>query len=396
MGLFANPIDLGLLEIQNAIIQHLSSAPTGVEGRVYYDTTLKQFGCYQNTTWTYLGAAVSNVVTKALNAAAANVMQVSNGADKALIDYAGGAGLVKSASNGAVSAAVAETDYVTPNGVGTLTNKTLTSPVVNTPTGIVKGDVGLGNVDNTSDTTKNAAAVALTNKTINASSNTITNLVLTMFAVNVIDTDTTLSANSDSRLATQKATKAYIDAIALSGMHIKSSVDASANPNFPASTVGDFFKISVAGKIGGASGQVVTVGDTVYCITTNAGGTDASVGSNFDIIQSNVDQATTSALGLVQLANSTQAEARSSTTLAVTPASLVNFTVKRNFTIGDGSSTDIACTHNLGTQDVVVSVRDATTNKLIYVDWTATSTSVVTINFTVAPASNAYKVNIQG
>lgn len=41
-----------------------------------------------------------------------------------------------------------------------------TSPALVTPTGIVKGDVGLGNVDNTSDTTKNAATVALTNKTI--------------------------------------------------------------------------------------------------------------------------------------------------------------------------------------------------------------------------------------
>jgi hypothetical protein len=36
----------------------------------------------------------------------------------------------------------------------TLTNKTLTSPVVNTPTGIVKADVGLGSVDNTADTAK--------------------------------------------------------------------------------------------------------------------------------------------------------------------------------------------------------------------------------------------------
>jgi hypothetical protein len=43
-----------------------------------------------------------------------------------------------------------------------------TSPNITTPTGIVKGDVGLGNVDNTSDTTKNAAAVTLTNKTISA------------------------------------------------------------------------------------------------------------------------------------------------------------------------------------------------------------------------------------
>ena len=56
----------------------------------------------------------------------------------------------------------------------TLTNKTLTSPVVNTPTWIVKWDVGLWNVDNTSDSTKNAAAATLTNKTIDLSSNTIT------------------------------------------------------------------------------------------------------------------------------------------------------------------------------------------------------------------------------
>ena len=48
----------------------------------------------------------------------------------------------------------------------TLTNKTLTSPVVNTPTGITKTDVGLGNVDNTSDATKNSATATLTNKTL--------------------------------------------------------------------------------------------------------------------------------------------------------------------------------------------------------------------------------------
>jgi hypothetical protein len=46
-------------------------------------------------------------------------------------------------------------------GTETLSNKTLTTPL-----GIVKGDVGLGNVDNTSDATKNAAVVVLTNKTL--------------------------------------------------------------------------------------------------------------------------------------------------------------------------------------------------------------------------------------
>jgi len=58
----------------------------------------------------------------------------------------------------------------------TLTNKTLTSPVINTPTGIVKGDVGLGNVDNTSDATKNSASASLTNKTIDGTLNTISNI----------------------------------------------------------------------------------------------------------------------------------------------------------------------------------------------------------------------------
>lgn len=50
--------------------------------------------------------------------------------------------------------AVEGVDVVLLSGAQTLTGKTLTSPVVNTPTGIVKGDVGLGNVDNVSDANK--------------------------------------------------------------------------------------------------------------------------------------------------------------------------------------------------------------------------------------------------
>lgn len=52
----------------------------------------------------------------------------------------------------------------------TLTNKTLTAPAITSPTGIVKADVGLSNVDNTSDVTKDAAATTLTNKTVTGAS----------------------------------------------------------------------------------------------------------------------------------------------------------------------------------------------------------------------------------
>ncbi len=44
---------------------------------------------------------------------------------------------------------------------------------------LIKDDVGLDNVDNTSDATKNAATATLTNKTISGVSNTITNVSLT-------------------------------------------------------------------------------------------------------------------------------------------------------------------------------------------------------------------------
>ena len=67
-------------------------------------------------------------------------------------------------------------DIVGTTSTQTLTNKTLTSPAITSPTGLVKGDVGLSNVDNTSDSTKNAAAVALTNKTIAFGSNTMTDV----------------------------------------------------------------------------------------------------------------------------------------------------------------------------------------------------------------------------
>lgn len=63
---------------------------------------------------------------------------------------------------------------MTRTGTQTLTNKTLTSPVINTPTGIVKGDVGLGNVDNTSNATERAATATLTNKRITKRTGTTT------------------------------------------------------------------------------------------------------------------------------------------------------------------------------------------------------------------------------
>ena len=72
-----------------------------------------------------------------------------------------------------------EVEIVDLTGPQTLTNKTLTSPSITTPTGLVKGDVGLGNVDNTSDATKNSATATLTNKTMTRIANSFTRTITT-------------------------------------------------------------------------------------------------------------------------------------------------------------------------------------------------------------------------
>lgn len=69
---------------------------------------------------------------------------------------------------------------------------------------------------------------------------------------------------------------------------IAGSIDCSTNPNYPAATAGQAYIVSVAGKIGGASGPTVGVGDTLICTTTAIAGTHAAVGSSWVIVQANL------------------------------------------------------------------------------------------------------------
>lgn len=65
-------------------------------------------------------------------------------------------------------------------------------------------------------------------------------------------------------------------------------IDCSGDPNYPAAISGDMYVVSVAGRIGGASGVLVEIGDQITCITDNAGGTQVAVGNDFSIAQANI------------------------------------------------------------------------------------------------------------
>lgn len=109
-----------------------------------------------------------------------------------------------------------------------------------------------------------------------------------------LDTDPLLAANSDAKIATQKAVKAYADGLldANNAYVYKGAIDCSTNPNYPAANAGWTYKVSVAGKIGGVAGINVEVGDSLTClIDASPAGNQAAVGTNWLITQTNIDGA---------------------------------------------------------------------------------------------------------
>lgn len=104
----------------------------------------------------------------------------------------------------------------------------------------------------------------------------------------------------------------------LDAMVYKGAIDAGLNPNYPAANTGDTYRISVAGRIGGSLGPKVEKGDILICHTDGSpSGTQAAVGANWDIIQTNIDGALTiSDVGVLVQAYSLNLQSLSSLVLS--------------------------------------------------------------------------------
>lgn len=147
-------------------------------------------------------------------------------------------------------------------------------------------------------------AAALTDETGTAGS--------VVFSVSPAFTGTpTAPTASAGNNTTQIATTAFVtDAVgtAVTGLlEFKGSTDCSANPNYPSASKGDAYVVSVAGKIGGASGKSVDVGDMYLATADNAGGTEASVGTSWTVLEHNLVGALLSANNLSDLASASTA-----------------------------------------------------------------------------------------
>lgn len=88
----------------------------------------------------------------------------------------------------------------------------------------------------------------------------------------------------------------------------KGATDCSGNPNYPAADAGHLYIVSVAGKIGGASGISVEAGDSFICKTDGtAAGTQAQRGASWNVVQGNTVGALLAANNLSDVASAATA-----------------------------------------------------------------------------------------
>lgn len=126
-----------------------------------------------------------------------------------------------------------------------------------------------------------------------------------------------------------------------------------------------------------------TVGSTSITFGAFAAGTSYSAGNGISIASNTITAVAVSGGGVSVVSGGIQVDRTKTPQLYAA-------------NVGNGSSTSIAVTHNLGTKDVVVQLRDASTDAFVLTDWVATDTNTVTLTFATAPASNAYRVTIHG
>ena len=166
------------------------------------------------------------------------------------------------------------------SGASTVALATLTSfartLLDDTSATTARGTLGLGSVNNTADTAK----------PVSIAQQAALDLKVDLTA---IDTDVSLSANSDTKIPSQRAIKAYVDANAVSMWKDCGSYDASTNlwpstggtGSSGAVAAGNIWTISVPGVLGSVS---VGVGDTIRALVSLPGQT----ASNWAVLEGNI------------------------------------------------------------------------------------------------------------
>jgi hypothetical protein len=422
---FLVSIDLSKNELQNAVIQNLATAPaTPSAGQIYYNTVDNQLYIYNGTRWEVAGNAVqSGLLAARPSASTVDAGTIYYATDTYLFYYSDGSTWTQTNAFGAVTA---QTSYGASSGNGSATTYARADHTHGTPA------LGTSTPNAVSGTTGSAGSASTPSKEDHthaftpASDLSMAGFKLTSLATPTADTDA--------------ANKGYVDSVA-QGLDTKASVVAATTTNGTLATA--FANGQVVDGVTLATGNRILIKNqtdqTVNGIyTVNASGaptrsTDMDAGSEFPSAYVFVEQGTVNAdtgwvctnnsvtLGSTNIvwaqfsgagtytgsdgilltgSNFTGVVAASGgLSVGATGFSLDTTIAVRKYavSVGDGSATSYTVTHSLSTKDVTVAVYDNSAPFAeVLCDVQHTSTSAITLLFSVAPTSDQYRVVVHG
>lgn len=231
--------------------------------------------------------------------------------------------------------------------------------------------------------------------------------------------------------STGKISASYLPDSVTGGMIYQGTWDASTNtPTIPAASAsnkGDLYKVSVAGttNIDGiddwqVGDQIVSNGttwdkiDNTDLVASVAGKTgavtlvkaDVGLGNVSNALQliaaNNLDDLTNLAqakinLEINNLTNALQLVAANNLSdLTNAATARQNIGIDAYYQVVPSGNATATITHNLGTEKVIVSLREVSTGDEVLVDNTIVNTNSITLNFAEAPTTNEFEVTIIG